>query len=99
MEKIFRVSLLRDIEEKRTCFTRRGNSEELGDVLAETKVTLSWVMHLDMVKPEKFHHLHLALSLSLYSTFKTLFLKASFCYLHNFFIADDTNKIYEMSKE
>ena len=30
-----------------------------GDVLAETKVTLSWVINLNLVKLEKFDHLHL----------------------------------------
>ena len=32
---------------------------KFGDVLAEKKVTLSWLMNSNMVKPEKFDHLHL----------------------------------------
>ena len=32
---------------------------KFGDVLAEKKVTLSWLMNSNMVKPEKFHHLRL----------------------------------------
>ena len=30
-----------------------------GHVLAEKKVTLKWLMNSNMVKPEKFGHLHL----------------------------------------
>ena len=37
--------------------------EKFGDVLAEKKVTLSGIMNSNMVKPEKFDHLHLNLSL------------------------------------
>ena len=40
---------------------RKG--EKFGDALAEKKVTLSWLMNSNMVKPEK-------LSLSLFSAFK-----------------------------
>ena len=48
------------MEGKRTCFTwRRGKWEKFGDVLAEKKVTLSWLMNSNMVKPKKFDHLHL----------------------------------------
>ena len=32
---------------------------KFGDVLAEKKVTLSRLMNSNMVKPEKYHHLHL----------------------------------------
>ena len=32
---------------------------KLGDILAEKKVTLSWLVNSNMVKPEKFYHLHL----------------------------------------
>ena len=32
---------------------------KFGDVLAEKKVTLSWLMNSNMVKPEKFDYLHL----------------------------------------
>ena len=32
---------------------------KIGDVLAEKKVTLSWLMNLNTVKPEKCDHLHL----------------------------------------
>ena len=32
---------------------------KLGHVLAEKKVTLEWLMNSNMVKPEKFGHLHL----------------------------------------
>ena len=33
---------------------------KFGDVLAEKKVTLSWLMNWNMIKPEQFDHLHLA---------------------------------------
>ena len=33
---------------------------KFGDVLAEKRVTLSWLVNSNMVKPEKFDHLHLA---------------------------------------
>ena len=46
-------------EGKRICFTWRGKWENIGDVLAEKKVTLSWLTNSDMVKPEKLDHLHL----------------------------------------
>ena len=32
---------------------------KIGNVLAEKKGTLSWLMNSNMVKPEKFAHLHL----------------------------------------
>ena len=44
---------------KCTCFTWRGKWEKFGDVLAEGKVTLLWLMKSNMVKPEQFDHLHL----------------------------------------
>ena len=59
IEDIFRVSLWREIERKRTCFARRWKKKKFGDVLAEKKVTLSWLMHSNMVKPEKIDHLHI----------------------------------------
>ena len=37
----------------------RGEWEKFGDVLAEKKVTLSWLMNSNMVKHEKFDYLHL----------------------------------------
>ena len=37
----------------------RGILEKFGDVLAKKKVTLSWLMNSNMVKPEEFDHLHL----------------------------------------
>ena len=40
-------------------FYWRGKWEKIGDVLAEKKVTLSWLMNSNMVKPEKFDNLHL----------------------------------------
>ena len=40
-------------------FTWQGKWEKFGDVLAEKKVTLSWLMNSDMVKPEKLDHRHL----------------------------------------
>ena len=46
-------------EGKRICFTWRGKWENIGDVLAEKKVTLSWLTNSDMVNPEKLDHLHL----------------------------------------
>ena len=35
-------------------------SEKNLEILEETKVTLSWLMNSNMVKTEKFDHLHLA---------------------------------------
>ena len=60
--------LYREIKGKRTCFSWREKWEKFGDVLAEKKVTLSWLMNSDVVKPEIWTS---PLSLSLYSTFKT----------------------------
>ena len=46
-------------KEKRTCFTWRGKWEKPGTVLADKKVTLSWLVNSNMVKPEKFDYFHL----------------------------------------
>ena len=68
IENIFRVSLQREIEGRRTCFAWRGKWERFGDVLPEKGVTLSCLMNSNMVKPEKFDHLllvyHFTVSLS-----------------------------------
>ena len=40
-------------------FTWREKWEEFGDVPAEKKITLSWLMNSNMIKPEKSDHLHL----------------------------------------
>ena len=40
-------------------FTWRGKWEKFGDVLADKKVTLSCLMNSNMVKREKFDHIHL----------------------------------------
>ena len=40
IENIFQVSLYREIEGKRTCFTWQEKWEKFGHVLAEKKVTL-----------------------------------------------------------
>ena len=53
------LSLTRNRGKMCTCFTWRGKWEKFGDVLAEKKVSLSWLMNSNMVKPEKFEHLHL----------------------------------------
>ena len=53
------LSLTRNRGKMCTCFTWRGKWEKFGDVLAEGKVTLLWLMNSNMVKPEKFDHLHL----------------------------------------
>ena len=45
--------------ERRAHFTWRGKWEKIGDVLAKTKVTLSWLMNSNMVEPKKFDHLPL----------------------------------------
>ena len=47
------------MEEKRTCFTWGEKWEKFGDVHAERKVTLSWLINSNMVKTETFDHLHL----------------------------------------
>ena len=59
IENHFRVSLWRKIEGKRKCFTWRGKWEKFGDVPAEGKVTLLWLMNSNMFKPKKFDHFHL----------------------------------------
>ena len=41
------------------CFTWQEKWEKFGDVLAEKKLTLSRLVNSDMIKPEKFDHLHL----------------------------------------
>ena len=61
----FLVYLWCKIERKCTCFTWQGKWKKSEDVLAEKKVTLSWLMNLNMVRSEKLDHLHLV-----YSTFK-----------------------------
>ena len=63
--------LYREIKGNRTCFTWRGKWEKFGDVLAEKKVTLSWLMNSNMVKPEKFDHLHLVYHFTVPSTIFT----------------------------
>ena len=40
-------------------FYRRAKWEKFGDVLAERKVTLSWLMDSNMVKPKQIDHPHL----------------------------------------
>ena len=47
------------MEGKCTCFSCQGKWEKFGDLLAERKVTSSWLMNSNMVKPEKFDHLQL----------------------------------------
>ena len=37
----------------------KGSEEKFGDILAKKKVTLSWLLNSNMVKPEKFDHLDL----------------------------------------
>ena len=59
IKNIFRVSLEREIEGKHTCFTWRGKWGKFGYVLTKKKVTLSWLMNSNMVKPEQLDHLHL----------------------------------------
>ena len=59
IENIFRVSLQCKIEGKRRYFTWRGKSEKFGDAPSEEKLTLSWLLNSNMVKPEKLDHLHL----------------------------------------
>ena len=59
-ENIFLVSLLCEIKGKHTCFIWWGKWGKFGDALAEKKVILSWLINLNMVKPEKFDHLHFA---------------------------------------
>ena len=41
------------------CFTWQGKWEKFGDVLAKEKVTLSWLVNSNMIKPENIDHLHL----------------------------------------
>ena len=52
-KKYFSGLSLREIKGKRTCFTWQGKWKKFGDVLAEKKITLSWLMNSNMVKPEK----------------------------------------------
>ena len=40
-------------------FYLAGEWEKFGDVLTEKKVTLSWLINSNMVKPKKCDHLHL----------------------------------------
>ena len=56
-KKIF-SGLEHEIKRKRIYFNWQGKSEKF-DVLAERKVILSWLVNPNMVKPEKFDHLHL----------------------------------------
>ena len=61
IENIFQVSLWHEIEGMCTCFTWRGKWKKFGDVLAEKKVSLSWFVNSNRVKPkpEIFEHLQL----------------------------------------
>ena len=52
------LSLMRNRREAHMFYLAREVGK-FGDVLAEKKVTLSRLMNSNMVKPEKFHHLHL----------------------------------------
>ena len=45
--------------EEALMFYCRGKWEKFGDVLGERKVTLSWLMDSNMVKPKQFDHPHL----------------------------------------
>ena len=45
------------IERKYTCSFGKSSEEKFGDIVAEKKVTLSWLLNSNMVKPEKFEHL------------------------------------------
>ena len=47
------------MEGEGACFTWREKWEKIGYVLAEKKVTLSWLMNSNIVKAEKCDHLHL----------------------------------------
>ena len=52
--------------------------KKFGDVLAEKKVTLSWLINSNMVKPEKFDHLHLLYHFTVLLKAKTRFTKYFF---------------------
>ena len=52
------LSLTQNLREAHMFYLAREVGK-FGDVLAEKKVTLSWLMNSNMVKPEKFDHLHL----------------------------------------
>ena len=58
---------------------------KFGDVLAERKVILSWLMNSSMVKPEKFDHLqlvyHFTVALKVTSATKVFFALNEFFYL------------------
>ena len=47
-----------------TRFTWQVKCEKFEDVFAEKKVTLSWLVNSNMVKPEKFDHFHLVYHLT-----------------------------------
>ena len=57
--KYFLVYIQCEIEGTRTCFVWWRKWEESGDVFVEKRVTLSWLMNSNIVKPEKFDNLHL----------------------------------------
>ena len=59
IKNIFRVSLWHEIERKHACFTWQVKWKKFGDALAGKKVALLWLVNSNMVKPEKFDHLHL----------------------------------------
>ena len=52
------LSLTRNTR-KHTYFTWQGKWGKIGDILAEKKVILSWLVNSNMVKPEKTDDLHL----------------------------------------
>ena len=56
---IFQVAFWCKIKAKHTWFSWWGKWEKFRDVLAEKKVTFSWLMNSNMVTHEKFDHLHL----------------------------------------
>ena len=75
-EDIFRVSLYREIDGKRTFYLAREVGK-FGHVLAEKKVTVKWLMNSNTVKPEKFGHPHLVYHFTIPLSIRTV-LKFSF---------------------
>ena len=47
------------MEGKHTCFTWQGKWKKFGDVLAEGKITLLWLVNSNIVTTEQFDHIYL----------------------------------------
>ena len=79
---------------KRTCFTCRGKWGKSGNVLAKKKVTLSWLINSNVIKPEEFDHLHLFCHFTVLFKWKAINLIIMMSVLHKLF-----NTIFQITQK